>query len=43
MRAIHVTARQVVLADWLFTTPAVIARPVTGYLSRRRSLHVGIR
>lgn len=32
MRAIHATARHVVLADWLFTTPAVIVQPVTGYL-----------
>jgi len=28
--AIAVTARAVVLADWLFTTPAVIAQPLTG-------------
>lgn len=30
--AIAVTARHVVLADWLFTTPAVIVQPLTGYL-----------
>lgn len=29
-RAIAVTARHVVLADFLFTTPAVIVQPVTG-------------
>lgn len=28
--AIAVTNRHVVLADWLFTTPAVIAQPITG-------------
>ena len=30
VRAIHTTARGVVLADWLFTTPAGIAQPLTG-------------
>jgi len=30
--AIRSTARTVVLADWVFTTPAVIIQPVTGYL-----------
>lgn len=30
--AIAVTARHVVLADWLFTTPAVVLQPVTGFL-----------
>ena len=30
IRAIHTTARGVVLADWLFTTPAGIAQPLTG-------------
>ncbi|HET6602992.1 MAG TPA: DUF2269 domain-containing protein [Xanthomonadaceae bacterium] len=30
--AIAVTARHVVLADWLFTTPAMIAQPLTGWL-----------
>ena len=28
--AFAVTARHVVIADWLFTTPAMIAQPVTG-------------
>lgn len=30
IRAIVVVNRNVVLADWLFTTPAVIVQPVTG-------------
>jgi uncharacterized membrane protein len=30
VRAIAVANRNVVLADWLFTTPAVILQPVTG-------------
>lgn len=30
--AIAVAARTVVLADWLFTAPAIVAQPVTGYL-----------
>lgn len=30
IRAIHTTARGVVLADWLFTTPAGIVQPLTG-------------
>ena len=30
IRAIHTTARGVVIADWLFTTPAGIVQPVTG-------------
>lgn len=30
VHAIAVTARTVVLADWLFTTPAVILQPITG-------------
>ena len=30
VEAIHTTARGVVLADWLFTTPAGIAQPLTG-------------
>ncbi|MCU0759833.1 MAG: DUF2269 domain-containing protein [Steroidobacteraceae bacterium] len=29
-RAIAATSRSVVLADWLFTTPAVIVQPLTG-------------
>jgi uncharacterized membrane protein len=28
--AIRVTARHVVIADWLFTTPAVVVQPITG-------------
>ena len=32
LRAIVVGNRNVVLADWLFTTPAVIVQPVTGVL-----------
>jgi uncharacterized membrane protein len=30
IRAIHTTARGVVIADWLFTTPAGIIQPATG-------------
>ena len=30
--AIRVTARHVVIADWLFTAPAVVLQPVTGAL-----------
>jgi uncharacterized membrane protein len=30
VRAIAVANRNVVLADWLFTTPAVVVQPVTG-------------
>ena len=30
--AIRVTARHVVIADWLFTTPAVVLQPITGAL-----------
>ncbi len=30
--AIATTARTVVLADWLFTAPAIVAQPVTGIL-----------
>ncbi|MGX9354873.1 DUF2269 family protein [Roseobacteraceae bacterium S113] len=29
-RALHATARGVVLADWLFTTPAGVIQPATG-------------
>ena len=29
-RVVHATVRKVVLADWLFTTPAVIVQPLTG-------------
>jgi uncharacterized membrane protein len=28
--AIRVTARHVIIADWLFTTPAVVVQPITG-------------
>ncbi len=31
-KVIATVARNVVLADWLFTTPAVIVQPVTGFL-----------
>ncbi len=31
IRAIAVVSRNVVLADWLFTTPAVIVQPLTGF------------
>ncbi|MBA3564261.1 MAG: DUF2269 domain-containing protein [Gammaproteobacteria bacterium] len=30
--AIRVTARNAILADWVFTTPAVIIQPVTGVM-----------
>ena len=30
--AIRVTARHVVIADWLFTMPAVVVQPITGVL-----------
>jgi uncharacterized membrane protein len=33
--AIRVTARHVVIADWLFTAPAVVAQPITGALLMR--------
>lgn len=36
VEAIAVTARHVVLADWLFTTPAVILQPLTGWLLMQR-------
>ncbi len=29
-RVVHAVVRQVVIADWIFTAPAVIAQPVTG-------------
>lgn len=32
LRVIAAAARQTVLADWLFTTPAVIVQPLTGFL-----------
>lgn len=34
--AIAVTARHVVLADWLFTAPAVLVQPITGFLLLQR-------
>lgn len=36
VQAIAVTSRHVVLADWLFTTPAVILQPLTGWLLMQR-------
>ncbi len=30
VRAVAVVANQVVLADWMFTTPAILIQPVTG-------------
>ena len=30
-QAIAVVARQVVIADWVFTTPAIILQPLTGF------------
>jgi len=35
LRALVVSDKNVVLADWLFTTPAVIVQPVTGVLLAR--------
>lgn len=35
--AIRATAEQVVLADWLFTTPTIILQPLTGILLARAS------
>lgn len=32
LAAIQTTIRTVVIADWLFTTPAIIIQPVSGYL-----------
>ncbi len=32
VRATAVVVRHVVIADWLFTTPAIIAQPLTGFL-----------
>jgi uncharacterized membrane protein len=31
VRAIRIVAERTVLADWLFTTPAVLIQPVTGF------------
>jgi len=36
VQSIATTARHVVLADWLFTTPAVILQPLTGWLLMQR-------
>jgi len=33
--AIRVTARHVVIADWLFTAPAVVMQPITGVILMR--------
>jgi len=33
--AIRVTARHVVIADWLFTAPAVVIQPITGAIMMR--------
>jgi len=30
VRVVHFVARRVVLADWLFTTPAIVVQPLTG-------------
>jgi len=35
LRAIAVTNRRVVLADWLFTTPTAILQPLTGFALAR--------
>ena len=32
VKAIRIVAEHTVLADWIFTTPAVIAQPLTGFL-----------
>jgi len=32
LQLIAMTSRQVVLADWVFTTPAVVIQPLTGFL-----------
>ena len=40
LRAIVVGNRNVVLADWCFTTPAVIVQPVTGVALAAAGLHV---
>jgi uncharacterized membrane protein len=32
LRALQVVTRHVVLADWLFTAPAVVVQPLTGFL-----------
>jgi len=35
LRALQVVTRHVVLADWLFTAPAVVVQPLTGFLLMR--------
>ncbi len=41
-RAIAVVARQVVLADWLFTTPSIIIQPLSGlYLMHLAGIPLG--
>jgi len=37
LRAIVAANKNVVLADWLFTTPAVVVQPVTGVLLARQA------
>ena len=42
VRAIAVVGRNVVLADWLFTTPAVIVQPLTGlWMAREEGISLG--
>lgn len=36
IRVIAHTSRQVVIADWLFTTPTVVLQPLTGFLLMAR-------
>jgi uncharacterized membrane protein len=36
VQAIAITSRHVALADWLFTTPAVVLQPLTGWLLMQR-------
>lgn len=35
--SIYFASRNVVLADWLFTTPAVVIQPLTGFLMMREA------
>jgi len=30
-RAVHFVSRHVVIADWMFTTPAIVVQPLTGF------------
>ena len=39
VRAIAIVARNVVRADWLFTLPAIIFQPISGYIMMQ---HAGI-